>query len=232
MNTPHTKLKLHLERHMYKRGAFEGDAPADKSKRYKSHFRVRRAGDDMCVRMYNTDIIRVTPDDKVIINTNGWHTSTTMANLNDALTAFIGWGRVGTSRFGGYSQLAFRAMGKTYRYYDGMEFSSDGTLLTKAKPFTRRRTDRDETAEFRKDIEESGFKDVFPVLFAAAEPMRGWFTRELTTLVTHEHRANTWPDIAAHFKAHHDDHKAAYRALVQQCTRGMTMLEDSDVTVL
>ena len=69
------------------------------------------------------------------------------------------------------------------------------------------------------------------MLFAAAEPAR-WRTHELKTIVTQECRSNAWSDIAANFKAHYDDHKAAYRAIVQQCTRGMTMLEDSDVTVL
>jgi hypothetical protein len=232
MNTPHTKLKLHLERHAYKRGRFAGDAPADKSRRYKTQVRVTRRGDDMCVRMYNTDIIRVAPDNTVTLNMNGWHTSTTVANTNDALSEFIGWGGVGKLKFKGLSQLAIRANGKTYLYYDGMEFSPDGKLLSEARPFQRKITDRDDTAEFRKDIEDSGFKAVFPVLFAAAEPMRGWITRELKPIVTSEWRANVWPDVAAHFKVFHDDHKSAYRAIVQQCTRDMTLIEASDVTVM
>lgn len=232
MNTPHTKLKFHLERHAYKRGAFEGDAPADKRRRYKSHFRVRRDGDDMCVRMYNTDIIRVAPDNTVTLNTNGWHTSTTVANTNDALSEFIGWGGMGKLKFRGLSQLAIRANGKTYLYYDGMTFSPDGTLLTEARPFRRVITDREETAAFRTDIDESGFKAVFPVLFAAAKPTRGWITRELKSIVTSEWRANAWPDVAAHFKAYFDDHKAAYQAIVKQCTQGMRLIVESDVTVL
>ena len=230
--TPYTKLKFHLERHMYKRGQFKGDAPADSSRRSKNHFRVMQQGDKMVVRMWQTNLIEVTPDNNVRISMGGWHTSTTKANMNEALHTFIGWGGVGSIVLGGYRQLALRAKGKTYCYYDGMEFDGEGTLLSFAKRFTKQRADRAATAEFRKDIEDSGFKAVFPVLFAATEPQRAWNIHNIMRTVTQECHANKWPDIAAHFKWLYDDHKEAYRAIVQACTRGMKELYDSDITVI
>ena len=233
--TPYLKLKLHLDRHMYKRGQFKGEAPADSSRRGKNHFRVVRGnGGQMIVRMYNTDLIEVTPDNNVRINMDRWWTSTTKANLNDALHHFIGWGGVGSVRLGGYSQLAFRAQGKTYRYYDGMTFDAVGNLLSPAKVFSKQITDREATKEFREDIKESGFQDVFPVLFAAAEPERWWGTTAtaLRKFVTQECHANQWPEIAARCKYIYDNHKAALKSIKARCTADMKTIVDTDVTVL
>lgn len=232
--TPYLKLKLHLDRYVYKKGQFKGEAPADSSRRSKNHFRVRKQGDTMCVTMYRTNLIEVTPDNNVRINMGGWWTSTTKANLNDALHHFLGWGGVGSVRLGGYAQMAFMAKGKTYRYYDGMTFDVEGNPTCELKPFTKQRTDRDATAEFRKDIAESGFKAVFPVLFATAEPKRWWglSPEHMHKVVTQECHANQWPEIAAHSKWLYDDHKEAYRAIVAACTREMKELYDTDITVL
>ena len=195
---------------------------------------MRGNGGQMIVRMYNTDLITVTENNQVTINMNGWWTNTTKANLNEALYKFIGWGGVGSVRLGGYSQLAFRAQGKTYRYYDGMEFDAVGNLLSPAKVFSKQITDRDATKEFREDMAESGFKDVFPVLFAAAEPERTW-ARSANILrkhVTSELHVNAWPVIAAHLKCHFDDHKAALRSITAACTADMKIIVDTDVTTL
>ncbi len=232
MMTPYTKLKFHLERHMYKRGQFKGDAPADSSRRSKNHFRVMQQGDKMVVRMWQTNLIEVTPDNNVRISMGGWHTSTTKANLNEAMHRFLGWGGVGSLRLGGYSQLSFISKGKVYRYYDGMTFDGEGNPTCELKPFTKQRADRAATAEFRKDIEDSGFKAVFPVLFSMADPQRAWRINSLYKTVTQECYANNWPEIAAHFKWMYDDHKEAYRAIVQACTRGMKETYDSDITVI
>lgn len=88
--TPYTKLQFHLERHMYKRGQFKGDAPADASLRGKNHLRVIKQGGNMCVRMWNTNIITVTPDNHIRISMGGWWTSTTKQNLNEAVHTFLG----------------------------------------------------------------------------------------------------------------------------------------------
>jgi hypothetical protein len=151
----HTNLKLHLDSHMYKRGRNKGEAPADPSRRGKSHFRVIEGnGGQMIVRMHNADLITAYEDGRIVLNTNGWHTSpTTRQCMSYALRTFTGnHSYISAVRYGNYSQTGVYIHGKTYRYYDGMEIAADGTLLSKALAFTAKRTDREETAEFRADI--------------------------------------------------------------------------------
>jgi hypothetical protein len=235
--TPYLKLKLHLERHMYKRGMFNGEAPADPYRRKRNHVRVIQARDGtMIVRMYNTDLLRVTPDNTIRISTGGWFTSTTKQNLNDALGRFVGWGRVGTQRIFGYNHDVIRIIGKTYRFYDGMEFNMDGNLLSPATTFSRKQVDRAETKEFRDEVEASGFKAVWPIVFANVEPgfKKGiglvYAERSLRQIITDPDRADQWPAIAALYKSNHDDHKSAYQALMRDCTKDMTEIVDTGVT--
>lgn len=241
----HTKLKFHLERHMYKRGLNKGEAPADATRRSKTHFRVIRGnGGQMIVRFHNADILSAYEDGHIVLDTNGWHASpTTRTAMNQAL-CFFGMGGVGSVRKGGYSQTGIRVNGKTYRYYDGMSFAADGTPLTPLKPFSAKRTDREETAEFRKDIKESGFVDMFPVLYNAAEvPTRGWLPRSTHRVMTSDAHSNDWPDLVALTKYStyharhtgkptHPDHKDALRSLIASVTRNMTKFVDLDETVL
>lgn len=241
----HTKLSMHLDRHLYKRGRFKGDAPADSARRGKTHFRVIKGnGGQMIVRMHNADLITAYEDGRIVLNTRGWHDShTTRGCMNDAL-CFFGMGYIGSMRYRNYSQAILRMNGKTYRYYDGMEFSADGTLLTPPKPFTAKITDREETAEFRADIKESGFVDVFPILYNAAEPTNDmWMGHASRKLMTSDAHANSWPQLIAITKypgylyrtknqPKHDSHKDALRSLIASVTKNMTKLVDTDVTVL
>lgn len=241
----HTKLQLHLSRHMYKRGAYKGDAPADSSRRSKSHLRVIKGnGSQMIVRMHHADLITAYEDGRIKLHTQGWHASpTTRKCMNEALRGFFGVGYITSTHMGRYSQTGIRMNGKTYRYYDGMEFAADGTLLTEAKVFTAKRIDREETAEFRKDIKDSGFVGVFPVLYDAATiPEHSWLPR-VKDAITNEYGAGCWPDIVALIKyptyyarsrnkPQYEDHKAALKAFIASQTRNMTKLVDTDVTVL
>jgi hypothetical protein len=244
----HTRLSMHLDRHMYKRGRNKGDAPADSARRGKSHFRVIKGnGGQMIVRMHNADLMTAYEDGRIKLDTRGWHDSqTTRACMNEAL-CFFGMGgmsAIGRLRYRGYSQAALRMGSKTYRYYDGMEFSADGTLLTPPKPFTAKITDREETAEFRADIKESGFVDVFPILYAAAEPPAiTWMATSAEKVMKSDAHANSWSTLVAITKypgyryrnqnrPKHPNHKAALRALIASITKNMTKLVDTDVTVL
>ena len=195
----HTKLKLHLDRYVYKRGRNKDEAPADQHRRAKTHFRVIKGnGGQMIVRFHNADLLSAYEDGHIVLNTKGWHASpTTRTAMNEAL-CFFGMGAVFSVRKGGYSQTGIRVNGKTYRYYDGMSFAADGTPLTPLKQFTAKRTDREETAEFRADIKASGFVGVFPVLYAAAEvPTQRWLATAAQKLMTSDFHANQWPDHVA-----------------------------------
>jgi hypothetical protein len=231
---------------MYKRGKFKGDAPADCGRRAKSHFRVVKGnGGQMIVRMHNADLLTAYEDGRIMLNTRGWHDSrTTRDCMGEALTNFFGWGYLFSQRFRGYSQTGIRMNGKTYRYYDGMEFSAEGALLSEAKAFTAKITDREETAEFRADIKESGFVDVFPVLYAAATvPEQSWYGHPAKKVMTSDFHANDWPTLIAITKypgygyrsknrPKYESHKDALRALIASITKNMTKLVDTDVTVL
>lgn len=233
--TPYEKLKTHLSTHKYIKGANKGDAPADPDKRGKDHFRVTQRGSNIAVRMWNTNILTVSPDNRITLDTGGWWTSTTKQNLNEALHRFLGWGSVGSRVVFNMLQPCVVVKYKAYRFYDGMEFSAEGELLSSARCFQRKQTNREETAEFRKDVADSGFKDVWPVLFAAAEPNHRVYVpsaAKLAQWVTRECHVNEWPDIAAKYKAHYEDHKTAYAAIVRVCTQDMTELVDTDVTVV
>jgi hypothetical protein len=242
----HTKLKLHLERHMYKRGRNTGEAPADASRRGKTHFRVIQGnGGQMIVRMHNADLITAYEDGRIKLDTRGWHTSpTTRSCMGEALTNFFGWGYLHSVRFRGHSQTGIRMNGKTYRYYDGIEFSAEGALLSKAQTFTAKLTDREETAEFRADIKASGFVDVFPVLYVtAAVPERSWLPVTPHKIMTNEHLSGHWPELVslAKYNTYHARHtgkpshhhyKDALRSLIASVTRTMTKLVDTGETVL
>lgn len=241
----HTKLTMHLSRWMYKRGAYKGDAPADRTKRAKSHFRIIKGnGGQMIVRFHNADILTAYEDGRIRLDTEGWHGSpTTRSAMNEAL-CFFGMGAMSSVRKGGYSQTAIRVAGKTYRYYDGMEFNADGAPLTPLLSFSAKRADREETAEFRKDIKDSGFVGMFPVLYEAATPEDSTqWVRSIKDAMCSEYLADQWPRIVASAKytsywarnsgkPSHEDHKAALRALIASQTRTMTKIVNLDETVL
>lgn len=242
----HTKLTMHLSRWVYKRGTHKNEAPADSSRRAKTHFRVIKGnGGQMLVRFHGTDILTAYEDGRIRLDTSGWHASPT---TREAMTIALGFtglrGFLSSRRVGGYSQTAIYFCGKTYRYYDGMEFNADGALLTEAKQFSAKRTDREETAEFRKDIKDSGFVGTFPVLYEAATPDDAHgYVRSIKDAMCSEHLAGQWPQIVAAAKytsywarnsgkPSHEDHKAALKALIASQTRTMTKIVDLDETVL
>jgi hypothetical protein len=237
----HTKLKLHLSRHAYKRGQFKGDAPADPARRSKSHFRVIEGnGGQMIVRMHNADLITAYEDGRIRLHTDGWHASpTTRACMNDAL-CFAGRGHISSVRKWGVSTTGIRMNGKTYRYYDGMEFSAEGELLTEPEEFMAKRVDSDETAEFRREVKESGFADVFPLLFQSSTAEDAAHVRSTKEAMTCEHLTNQWPAVVASVKFSqgyrkqlmYDNHKDAWRALIARCTKNMTVIAGTGVTVL
>jgi len=68
----YSKLSTHLERHQYKRGQYKGDAPADKARRGKNHFRVTREVGTMGVMFHQTQIITAYLDGQVRLTAGGY----------------------------------------------------------------------------------------------------------------------------------------------------------------
>ena len=241
----HTKLTMHLTRHMYKKGAHKGEAPLDGSKRGKTRQRVIKGnGGQMIVRFHNTDILSAYEDGHIVLRANGWHASTTTRTAMNQALCFAGFGSIGGLRKWGISNTVIRVGSQSWRYYDGMEFSAEGKLLSTPLEFEKRVSDRDETKEFRADIKESGFVDMFPVLYAAAtSDMPYEYMRSVQEAMSSEHDAHHWPYIVSRIKfgskryyshkvAYYDTYKDALQALVASVTKNMKVITKSGVTVL
>jgi len=163
--TLHSKMKLHLERHIFKRGANKGDAPA--GKRYKSHYLIIDRKDHMALRFYKTDILKAYPDGSIMIDCEGYaDRPTTKTHLNQWLYQNARM-CLASSRVMSHSQLAIYTPKGAYRYYDGISFDANGEPTTPLKPFLALRIDKDEVAELNTALDENGFKEMFKVLWGA-----------------------------------------------------------------
>lgn len=241
----YTKLQMHLERHMYKRGKYKGDAPADRHKRGKSFFRVIQYIDRMVVRMHSTNLLTAFSDGRMVINTNDyWTSSTTKLRLNEAM-GFTGFGRLYMQKVMGLSQPVFRVGNNSYLYYDGMEFSEDGKLLSAPKPFEMRRIDKEESNAFMQDLKLSGFKDMFPLLYATATPGTQTVYR-MQDMITDSDHAHRWPDIISAYKferiynykagqyemLERGTAKTCWATIMKECKKGMYVTLASTTTIL
>ena len=201
MNAYHL-LKARLDKNVYKKGQYKGDAPLEK--RTKSHVRIVAASDRMCVQMYSTKILTAYMDGAIEITLDGWHnSSTTKQWLNYALSTagFRGF-YLGNKSIMSLSQLSVTTPSGIYLYHDGIRFNGDGTLDSKPKPFEARRIDRSESKEFTDNLKVSGFKDMYPVLYATCQPPEGGksINRGWKDYLQDADYAEHWPSIIEYFK--------------------------------
>jgi hypothetical protein len=196
-------LSNRLKNHAYKRGAHKGDAPLEKRK--KSHVRIRRMDDNtVAVRMYQTDILVVNRDGTFRVALDSWTTSTTKTWLNYAFNI----SRINMSIYSksvqSLSQLVMSTPYGYYLYYEGMEFDAESRLTSKPMPFEARRINKDAVAEFKKGIEDSGFKAMFPVLYGTAttEDESGAYSRpwNIAEMITDADLASDWSILIAKHK--------------------------------
>ena len=237
----YTKLKQHLERYAYKRGAYVGDAPACKTQRWRNTFRVVKYDDRMTVRLHSTDILTAYPDGTFEINTSGYYGyQTTTIRLNDALMMFADvYMRMCTIRKFSLSQKCMYVAGTHYRYYDGMKFDEGCNLLTDKAPFERRVVDRAESKELMEDIKQSGFREVFNVLWSQAttEDISNHSMYRLQERITNPDSSNDWMGIIAYYsfgKTHWTrsqklDAPAAWSSIMQACKLNMYVRLPTDV---
>ena len=221
MTTTHGNLVLHLERHKYKRGMYKNAAPLDGNRRYRNHVRVLRRNDNaMVVRMYSTDILTAYEDGRIVIDTRGWYSRpTTKARLNEAL-GFVPFNiSIGSWSIKSLNQDTLRVNRTLYKYYDGIELDGEGEILNGVQRFDARHTDKAEAAEFRRDIVESGFKAVFPVLAATVNddhPRGNWDAKSVIRHITRECHANDWPEIVARYAFNRAWNREPERLTVKQ----------------
>lgn len=206
--TAYSKLNATLLTDAYKRGQFKGDAPADPHRRSRNHVRIVKGHDCIHLRMYATNIITAYPDGRIYLDLRGYSASiTTRQNLNDAFARYVPFRPyIHTRSVFSLSQNCLTVGNNTYKYYDGMEFNDSGEMLTAPERFEAVRIDKDESAAFQRELKESGFKDMFPVLYATAtspDPRMPQFTargsrlRDRLTMACH---ANEWPEVVASSK--------------------------------
>lgn len=177
--TPYTKLKFHIERYKYTKGAYRGEAPADTRRRGKTKFRVvQRTPDRIDIIFHHTSILRVSEDSpNIVLDSAGWHESpTTREALRYAVYLATGqrvW--FGTRRENGYAQTA---VGGKWVFYDGMEFDPEMNLVSPPKPFKAYRADR----EANKALLELAkpYRGILPVLHTAC-PTIGYDANARTT---------------------------------------------------
>jgi hypothetical protein len=233
----YSNLMLYITRHVFKRGAFKGDAPADSSRRSKVWFRVIKPSHEdgpYIVRFHNADIIRAYKDGTIMLDTAGWHASpTTRDAMYQALTLCGFRGFLHSKRLGTYSQTALQFQGTQYAYYDGMTFNADGVLTTAPIQWTTRIKDREQTKAFREATKP--FWDMFPVLFCNRPPeaqrtaldyaiIRQIHVAPMWVLTEHP---DMWPMVVGYYchgKYAESEMRTARSYLMSELTKGMTKL--------
>ena len=207
MNT-YTKMQAHLTKHVYTKGVHQGDAPLDGSRRGRSTHRVAKRYDRMAVIMHSTSILRAYEDGTFLLDTAGWYDSpTTKQAMYVALkfTPLSGHGIYSKKVFGKPHQCITLKDGRVVKYYDGMKFDADGVLTTPLVMFEKRGINKQESKEFTDGIKSSGFKAMFPLLYASCKsPESGWTQvpdiRNLADTLTTDYRAPAWAEIVEYFK--------------------------------
>lgn len=172
--TAHALLARHLEHHQYKKGTYEGAAPADKARRGKTHYRIeRRYNGDMVVVFHYTDIIRALPDGTIILRTNGYNQSRlTRVAFADAISAFTPWhAYLTTVTNNGYTNICLSGSGldKPVAFEEGMIIRPDGTIDNFGAKLYRYEANRAARKAWRKDPLIQEFRELLPLMFEAAK---------------------------------------------------------------
>lgn len=154
-------------RHIYKRGRFKGDAPADPTRRGKTHFRIVKDGELFGVIFHNTQIVTAYPDGRVKLRANGWENSVTTRD------AFSQVGFVLRSQWNnGYKNVMVRGyvhgyeVNDWYVFHEDMMLDSRGVLIGEPKPQYKYVADRAARKEFDTDAAE--FRKLIPLLLATS----------------------------------------------------------------
>lgn len=248
MNT-YTKLKFHLERHMYKRGMYKGDAPADQSMRGRSHHRVVQRTDCMAIRFHNTDIVRAYPDGRVMLDCHGWVTSITTLDALRSANKFLSFRlSIGSRSIMSLNQTVVETLDSNHvLYYDGITFDEQGNIITPLRPFQARRIDKAESEEFMAEVKASGFKDMYKILYSTAQPLEGtlgiYNPRRLNDILTGSDYAASWPELISNFKYERrwgrsgqlawvevGTAQSCWSRIMSVCKRGMYRNIDTEVT--
>jgi hypothetical protein len=157
----------------------------------------------MYEQMYSTQIMTAFRNGDIEIHLANWGgSSTTKLWLNYALGLTMHGFWVGNKSVMSMSQLTITTPSGLYLYYDGIRFNAEGEIVSTPKPFEARRIDKSESTGFTDNLKVSGFKDVYPLLYATcAPPERGQsMPRMWKDYLQDADFANLWPEIIEYFK--------------------------------
>lgn len=177
--TLYTAMQAHQAKHKYTKGEYKGAAPLQTSKRWRSHERILNVGENMVLRFHNTDVITVTPDNKIIFKSDGWHSNpTTRQSIADFMTTFqphlnhYYFFHSTKYKEGGVLRVSFANMTRQatmYRFSEGITFDlATGFPLTPLETFTKTVAARAVRKEFKACEGVTKWKALLPVLMAGA----------------------------------------------------------------
>lgn len=233
--TPFGNLRLHIQRHAYKKGRHAGAAPADTSRRGKSHFRVEQRAAAIAVVFHWTDILIAYEDGSIELDSGGYALApTTRAALQDALwlAGYKGWLR--SDRRNGYLNTVLNipsARGGAWirvGWADGITISPTGEVTGYA-PIKTYRADKEARTAWREQAQP--FKEMLPILLAGLEAQgtaRGYlpYGNSIQGAALYpEH----WPNLAEYLAFHSGyDAPAAWRYLDRAATENMRVVVNDE----
>lgn len=205
---PYELLKAHVAKHKYTRGRNKGSAPLDSKRRRRDWDLVIDRGDRMVVHRYSTDVLIAYPDGQVVVNCEGWGSSTTTRiAVTHGLYLMGIRASMGSVRYRNLSQQVINLQGGSFRYYDGMTLVQDAAgkwVVTEPKPFRAKVRNMERVGAWDEAVKASGFKNLFPILHMNAErehmPTGYWDEERMTDILSNADRAEHWLAVVAKFK--------------------------------
>lgn len=240
--TPYAKLSEILTTTRYIKGEHKGEAPM--GKRSKTNFRARRLlNGDLAVHFHNTDIITVSAETgNLTLDCEGWYDRpTTKEAMNISLNQLMPRRMyMGSRRVKGLSQSTLSTHEGTYVYYDGMMLSPEGILISEPMPFRARKIDRDATKELAEQVEASGFKDMFRILWGSADiEGRKYLRHPVREMITDPAHADEWQPLIAYYAqgwafGHPTkrDADATWQSIMREAKKFLYITTDTEDTML
>jgi hypothetical protein len=226
----------------------KGDAPLDPKRRRRDWERVVQHFDKITIHRYRTDIVTVYPDGRVVLDFDGWESSPTTRTCATVALYLMGIrASVGSVRYKNLSQVCVNLPSGTYKYYAGMELiRQDGQwMVAEPKQFLAKVRDTELSHKFDEAVKASGFKNLFPIIYANAQPEDRMYQPNVPDHITDAAFAEHWPGIIAYFKwypayymrtmkRHWLEHDRAktWTAIMNYCKKPMTKIVPTGITVL
>lgn len=135
---------------------FKGTAIKNReSKKLANNTYLIRKGDNFAIRLHNTDVVTITPENTFILNSGGWQTKTTKERINEFTNARI-------AQKGGLWYMRDGSL-----FYDGIIVNQSGDVVSEIKPVTDTKTLKAKVDRmiktyidgFIQDIKDNGLSD-------------------------------------------------------------------------